>query len=520
MLVTEMVGTMVSIENLHSNQKFGVRFDWAFLLLLVFTFLLESCVGLNRQVPPADKERPFRDELFFKELDQAVNTDGVQERSSFPVDKFPYLRTNRFLVAMKNQVEKESEAEFWVEEMLRLGLETRRKEIHNLREKSLLKLAERIGEKPDRVTLTNRMMKSAEKLVSHDQQQPDFYRMVKDASTVPDVYSTAMRILGLYPLVAIPITLAAQNANQKFIKWHQELEENLPVEGELVLFRPQNNHDMSEEDVARIFDPARRNPFGLPTLDEKEIQVLASLYAPVIAQDVVADYDRFGEVKWQNNKVTVVPSEATVYYYLTRSFVKQRPVLQLNYAFWYSERSGDKSPAYEKGPLDGITIRVNLNHQGEVVMVDVMNSCGCYHFYAPRKGMVKVKKPSSQSLYPFVVTWLPDNYPEKRLILRVNSGWHQIENLYVEKIPTGSANYRLVSYDVLESLPQSNGRMESVFDSKGIMKNSWRIEPYILFSMGIPRIGYMRQRSHHAIHIVGRTHFTDPDILDRYFEFR
>ena len=520
MLFTEMVDTMVAKENRYCNQKFGVRFDWAFLLLLAFTILLESCAGLNRQGPPADQGRPFHDELFFKELDRAVTADGVQERSSFPVDKFPYLRTNRFLAAMKDRVERESEAAFWVEEMLRLGLKARRKEINNLREKSLHNLAESLGEKPDRDNLAKRMMKSAEELVSHDRQQPGFYRRVKKAITIPDEYSSTMRILGLYPLVAMPVTIAAQNANRKFIKWHQELKENLPVEGELLIFKPQNNHDVSIEDVTHIFESARRSPFGLPILSERDIQTLAHIFAPVIVQDIVADYDRFGEVEWRNNQVTVDPFQATIYYYLTRSFVNQRPILQLNYAFWYSERSGDKSPAIEKGPLDGVTIRVNLNHHGEVVMVDVMNSCGCYHFYAPRKGLVKVKNPSSQSLYPFTLTWLPDNYPEDQLILRVNSGWHQIENLYAEKIPTGSANYRLTSYDILESLPHSNGRNESVFDSKGIMKNSWRIEPYILFSMGIPRIGYMRQRSHHAIHIVGRTHFTDPDILDRYFDFR
>ena len=511
---------MVFKENLNSNQKVGVRFDRASLLLLVFILLLQSCAGLNKQDPSAGNGRPLRDELFFKELDRAVDADGVQERSSFPVDQFPYLRTNRFLAAMKNRVDRDSEVVFWLEEMLRLGLETRRKEINNLREKSLNKLAERTGEKPDRETLTKRMVKSAKELVSHDRQQPGFYLKVKKAITIPDEYSSTMRILGLYPLVAMPVTLAAQNANRKFIKWHKELKENLPVEGELLIFKPQNKHDMSVEDVAHIFDSARRSPFGLPILGGKDIQRLAHIFAPVIVQDVVADYDKFGEVEWRNNQVTVDPFQATVYYYLTRSFINQRPILQLNYAFWYSERSGDKSPAYEKGPLDGITIRVSFNHHGDVVMVDIMNSCGCYHFYAPRKGLVKVKKPSSHSLYPFVVTWLPDNYPEDQLVLRVNSGWHQIENLYAEKIPTGSASYRLASYDVLESLPHSNGRMESVFDSKGIMKNSWRIEPYFLFSMGIPRIGYMRQRSHHAIHIVGRTHFTDPDILDRYFDFR
>jgi PIN domain nuclease of toxin-antitoxin system len=511
---------MLFKEILNRNQKVGKGVGWAFCFLLLFALIWQSCSGLNRQDPAVNNERPPNDVLFFKELDRAVNADGVQERSSFPIGEFPYLRTNRFLVAMKNRIESKSEAEFWVAEMMRLALEARRKEIYNLQAKSLYNLAQASGEKPDRMSIVMRMVKSAENLASHDRQQPDFYQKVKEANSVPDVYSTAMRILGLYPLVSMPVTLAAKNANQKFIKWHQESKENLPVEGQLVLFRPLNNVGLSEDDVARIFKTSRRNPFGLPALDDKDIRLLAHAFAPIIDQDVVADYDRFGEVEWRNNQVTVDPSEATVYYYLTRSFINQRPVFQVNYVFWYSERSGKKSPAYEKGPLDGITIRVSLNHNGEIVMVDAMNSCGCYHFYAPRKGMVKIKKPFSQSLYPFVVTWLPDNYPENHLMVRVNSGWHQIENLYAEKIPPGSATYKLESYDVLESLPRSGGRMESVFDSKGIMKNSWRIEPYILFSMGIPRIGYMRQRSHHAIHIVGRTHFTDPDILDRYFVFR
>ena len=134
--------------------------------------------------------------------------------------------------------------------------------------------------------------------------------------------------------------------------------------------------------------------------------------------------------------------------------------------------------------------------------------------------MVTIKNPKTQSLYPYVATWLPLEYPDRRLALRINSGWHQVEHLYPADATPGSPSYQLVPYDVLESLPHSDGRFESVFDSDGIMKNSWRIEPYILFSMGIPRIGYMRQRSHHAIHIVGRAHFTDPDIFNRYFDVR
>ena len=250
---------MISKEIMHSKRMFGRGINRFFGLLFVFAFLWQSCSGLNRQDSAVNLERPPRDEVFFKELDSAINADGVQERSSFPIDGFPYLRSNRFLAAMKDQIDREVESEFWVEEMLRLGLAARRKEISNLQEKSLHKLAEKTGEKPDRSSLTLRMIKSAERLASHDRQQPNFYQQLIEAIHIPDEYSTSMRILGLYPLVALPVTLAAQNANKKFIKWHQEVKDNLSVEGKLILFRPEYSNEISEEDLALIFSPVRRN---------------------------------------------------------------------------------------------------------------------------------------------------------------------------------------------------------------------------------------------------------------------
>lgn len=488
--------------------------------MLLFAILWQGCSGIKLKDSRVNHGRPSRDVHFFEELDALVAADGVQEGSSFSVEGFPYLRTNRFLVAMKNRVNKESEGEFWVAEMHRLGLEARKKEISNLTEKSLFKLAERTGMNPDRAALKRAMIESAAGLKTYDRSQSEYFERVRESLYVPDEYSTSMRILGLYPLVAMPVTIAAQNANQQFRKWHQASIEDLPVEGQLIIFRPEYGSDFSEDDLAHVFSPFRRNPFGLPDLDDEDEFLMARAFAPVIAQDVVDAYDRFGDVEWANNQVTINPLRATVFYYVTYSFINQRPVLQMNYAFWYSKRSGNKSPAYEKGPLDGITVRLSLDQNGQPMMIDVMNSCGCYHFYAPRKERVHIRQPTSEALYPFVATWLPENYPENRLTLRVNSGWHQIESLYSDDVSAESAPYRLVPYDILESLPHSDGHTESVFNSDGIMKNSWRIEPYILFSMGIPRIGFMRQRGHHAIHIVGRTHFTDPDILDRYFKFR
>ena len=80
-------------------------------------------------------------------------------------------------------------------------------------------------------------------------------------------------------------------------------------------------------------------------------------------------------------------------------------------------------------------------------------------------------------------------------------------------------SYALIPYEVLESLPREDGQSASVFTPAGIMKDSRRIEPYIFFSMGIADIGYMRQRGHHAIKMVGRGHFTDPHLFDDSFKF-
>jgi hypothetical protein len=74
-------------------------------------------------------------------------------------------------------------------------------------------------------------------------------------------------------------------------------------------------------------------------------------------------------------------------------------------------------------------------------------------------------------------------------------------------------------YDQLEMLPRSENTYASIFNSRGIAKDSGRVEFLIFFPMGIPDVGSMRQRGHHAIKLVGRSDFEDPDLFDKNFEF-
>jgi hypothetical protein len=121
---------------------------------------------------------------------------------------------------------------------------------------------------------------------------------------------------------------------------------------------------------------------------------------------------------------------------------------------------------------------------------------------------------------PFVPQWLPDVLPDQRLGVRLNSGWHQVQRLIAAKDFPESVPYELAPYDVLEALPREEGRTESIFNSKGIARCSERVERFILFSMGIPKIGSMRQRGHHALELIGRAQFDDPTLFDESFAFK
>ncbi len=80
--------------------------------------------------------------------------------------------------------------------------------------------------------------------------------------------------------------------------------------------------------------------------------------------------------------------------------------------------------------------------------------------------------------------------------------------------------YRLVPYDILETLPRAEQKNESIFNAKGILKGSDRIEPLLLFSTGIRDVGAMSQRGHHPIKLVGKAHFDDPYLFDKSFIFK
>jgi len=489
-------------------------------ILAVGVLFYSGCAAYHTQRQVADFKRPAEYERFFELLDHTVKAAGVRNAADFTVAGFPYLRFNRFLAGLKPGLSSDARRRQWVLWMQALDLASRRKEIQNLPAEELKALARRLGEPGDRKMLVNRAADYSARLLSHDQRQPDFYPTLLAAVTAPSEYSTAMRVVGLYPLTSIPVAAVTRRVQEKFRKWHQTPADQLEIRGKLIAYGPSGGPAYGESIARLIVQRSKRNALGVPRPTTADQQILLAMFAPVFYQDVAAAYDEIGEVAWQNDTVSINPAKPTVYYYFSQARLKGEPILQLNYVIWYAARNGPRSPWFERGPLDGLTVRVSLDSQGQPFMVDIMNNCGCYHFYLPHLRTPAKIIPPPGAIEAFVPRRLPATYPEQRLRLRIMTGWHQVNHLDADLMPIAYMPYQLVDYDRLEMLPRGDRGFESIFNSEGIAKDSPRIESLLFFPMGIADIGSMRQRGHHAVVFIGRAHFDEPDIFDKNFEFK
>lgn len=496
----------------------NIRF--CFTLLLIFLLSLSGCAPFLSRPTSFSFETPEGCREFFNRLDNIVEEEGVKDASSVSIPEIPYLRVNRFLESLKKNLEGDEEKKEWVRWMQKLDLESRKKEISNLTDQAIYSIGMSDGRKMNREALNAQITSCSYLLLNHEQTAPDFYNMILPRVEVPNEYSSPLRIVSLYPLVALPVALVTKNSREKIRKRFETDLKDLPIEGKLRAFIPEKKIFFPEETVREMIEASMKNPLAVPWPEGIHLEKLIWSFAPILIQDVAASYDQIGEIIWEKGKVEVNPEKPAVYYYLSHAFLKGKPIIQINYVFWYSKRAGESPPWIEKGHLDGLTIRISLDDRGKVFMVDVENNCGCYHFFAPEKDRIDQVLSRALRFDPFVAQWLPAIPSGEHLGIRINSGWHQVQRL----IPVGhvadSIPYALMPYDVLETLPHGDGQTESIFNSKGIVKGSERVERFILFPMGIPSIGSMRQRGHHATELIGKEHFDNPYLFDQNFVFK
>lgn len=100
--------------------------------------------------------------------------------------------------------------------------------------------------------------------------------------------------------------------------------------------------------------------------------------------------------------------------------------------------------------------------------------------------------------------------------LWLNAGEHHL--VWVDdRRPSGPAlSYQRAALDQLRQLRHPQG-LRSLYDRDGLVPGSERLERWLLWPSGVRSPGAMRQWGRHATAFIGRAHFDDPHLLERYF---
>ncbi|MFZ2652130.1 MAG: hypothetical protein WA210_18685 [Burkholderiaceae bacterium] len=268
---------------------------------------------------------------------------------------------------------------------------------------------------------------------------------------------------------------------------------------------------------------------GVPRLAPALREALLARHAPALDVDTVDANDRLGQLAWGEGgqRIVVDTTRPVAYARIAYTRLAGRVAPQLVYTFWFPSRPAQSDFDVLAGHLDGLVWRVTLGPDLQPLVYDSIHPCGCYHLFYPtqrvraRRGPIEGQGPVDEGL--FVPQSVDAPRDGQRQVLRIAARTHYLRRVAnVTDETAGAVEYHLRDENDLRALPWPNiaapRGTRSAYDSAGLIAGSERLERFFFWPMGIASAGQMRQWGHHATAFVGRRHFDDPDLFERYFE--
>ncbi len=455
----------------------------------------------------------------FQLVDRTVAEAGVQDGMAARVAGFPYLRASRFLASYQQDDLSETQFDAWMGHMTALGREAYRVELANLPAARLDELGHALLEiSPRHAPPRDALEDCAKRLAAADRVLPEQRAELRRAVHVPDDYVTWQRVAGLYWLTRVPFASGIRD-------WHKDVHDTfaaplnaLPVAGRLAAYLPPPG-SVTRNEIVALLARASANPLGIPEPGGDDLEALFRAFAPGFVVDTKGAADLPGELGWGKEGLPRIVSHLPVVYRrASHTRYEGRALLQLNYAIWFPERPTGAGWDILGGHLDGVLWRVTLAPDGEPWVFDSIHLCGCYHQFFPTPRAVPKAQPDTLDETALVPQVLPRIGPETRITLRLAAGTHYLERVVMGAVSFETASkYIFTDDDALRSVPLAEGGRRSVFRPDGIVPGSERGERWLFWPMGVPEPGAMRQWGRHATAFIGRRHFDDPWLLERYF---
>ena len=438
---------------------------------------------------------------WFHELDAQIDAARVRDAQEARIPGHPYLRVNRLLASFRNDaLRDEGVLQALVERMQALDLAARGHEIANLGAGVPLERARECGARLRAADLADARLRA---------------RLLERA-TVPDDYSTAMRVLGLYALTRWPF-IAGVRAYQEGVRAAFRAE---PGTGTALRYGAPEAPPLPRPALAAMMQRAAENPLGIPEPQGAALEALFAAHAPVFEIETADVYDHPGALRWRAGDFmpSLNAAEPVVYRHLAWTRYRERALLQLVYTIWFPERPPESPGDILAGKLDGVTWRVTLAPDGAPLVYDSMHPCGCFHMFFPTPRALPLPAPHGGVEWMFAPQALPAVADGERPVVRVASRTHYVERVTLARHAVAAARYAFRPYDELRSLPRPEGGSASVFGpGDGLIAGTERPERFLFWPMGIASAGAMRQWGRHATAFVGRRHFDDADLLEKRF---
>jgi hypothetical protein len=445
---------------------------------------------------------------WFVTLDERVDAAGVRDAQHTRVAGFPYLRVDRLLASLRERAaERPATLATLAGRMRALDYDARRHEIDNLPDEALDRT---------RADALQRTQDCGMQLVAADLLEAPGRAALVASAQVPDDYSTAMRVFGLYSLTRIPFSSGVRRFEEEI---RGGFAAEPPAATNRVRYAPPAGRPLSREVVKSLLARGQFDPLGQPLISERELDALAATYAPSFDIAVAGDYDRFGELRWRRGEPAPAIDAAEPVVYAQSAYARygDTVLLQIVYTLWFPERPASSSLDILAGRLDGVVWRVTLAPDGEPIMHDSIHPCGCYHWFFPSPRAKPRAAPDASEEWAFAPQGMPRLREGERPVVSIASATHFIERIGAVSGPDSLVHYSLRRYDELRSLSRTDGSRRSAFGPDGLIAGTERGERFLYWPMGISSAGAMRQWGRHATAFVGRRHFDDADLLERRF---
>jgi hypothetical protein len=462
-----------------------------------------------------------RCERLYATLDEAVARAGVADGGAARIAGFPYVRVDRFLASFRTLQLDDAAQRAWVDSLVGLDRDARRAELDNLPPAARPAVAARLSDDGWPGVAPGVLIEDCSgTLRDHDLATADGRDRLRRGARVPDDYDTWKRIIGFYAFASFPFAYGVSRYQDGVQATFDTPLERLPVRGTLVRYAPREGVTLAAPEAAAILARATAELPGVPRPDGAAMERLIAAFAPVLEIDETDANDRPGfPTPGSGGAPTVDVGRPMGFTRVAYTRVGDRVLLQLVYSFWFPARP-ERSPLdLLAGRLDGLTWRVTLAPDGNPVLFDTMHNCGCYHMFFPTPRARLRGQPYTIEETAFVPQQLPALAPGDRVVLRIASGTHYLERVAVAAPDrAGTRSYGFTADDTLRSLRGPDGMHRSLFRPDGIVSGTERGERWLFWPMGIGEPGAMRQWGRHATAFIGRRHFDEPWLLERYFE--